>query len=134
MNEIIAIRPNTFLKFILQIVASNIWKDMEEKEKIPYTQGKSLNDALRKNYYRCVYAFISNARCIVPFFFIWCHYSLYWNPGYHWPYRWSRNSIWMEYTILYCWTHQEPVIVYLKVLGSYGSKNPILNVDLKWYD
>ena len=50
MNEIIAIRPNTFLKFILQIVASNIWKDMEEKEKIPYTQGKSLNDALRKNY------------------------------------------------------------------------------------
>ena len=60
MNEIIAIRPNTFLKFILQIVASNIWKDMEEKEKIPYTQGKSLNDTLRKTYsmmtskYRCV--------------------------------------------------------------------------------
>ena len=50
MNEIIAIRPNTFLKFILQIVASNIWKDMEEKEKIPYTQGKSLNDTLRKTY------------------------------------------------------------------------------------
>ena len=23
---------------------------MTEKEKIPYTQGKSLNDALRKNY------------------------------------------------------------------------------------
>ena len=50
MNDIIAVCPNTFLKFILQIVASNIWKDMEEKEKIPYTQGKSLNDALRKNY------------------------------------------------------------------------------------
>ena len=50
MNEIIAIRPNTFLKFILQIVASNIWKDMEEKEKIPYAQGKLRNDALRKNY------------------------------------------------------------------------------------
>ena len=50
MNEIIAVCPNTFLKFILQIVASNIWKDMEEKEKIPYTQGKSLNDTLRKTY------------------------------------------------------------------------------------
>ena len=36
--------------FILQIVASNIWKDMEEKEKIPYAQGKLINDALRKNY------------------------------------------------------------------------------------
>ena len=48
--KIIAIRPNTFLKFILQIVASNIWKDMEEKEKIPYAQGKLLNDAVRKNY------------------------------------------------------------------------------------
>ena len=63
MNEIIAIRPNTFLKFILQIVASNIWKDMEEKEKIPYTQGKSVNDALRKNYsmmtskYVCMHLF-----------------------------------------------------------------------------
>ena len=119
-----------FFKLILQIVASNIWKDMEEKEKIPYAQGKLLNDTVRKNYS----IMTSNTNCILPFFLIWCFYSLYWNPGYHWPYRWSRNSIWMEYTIPYCWTHQEQVIVYLKVLGSYGSKNPILNLDLKWYD
>ena len=55
MNEIIAVCPNTFLKFILQIVASNIWKDMEEKEKIPYAQGKLLNDALRNRYFLTVY-------------------------------------------------------------------------------
>ena len=106
---------------------------MEEKEKIPYAQGKLLNDALKNNYF-LTGKNISNTRRILHFFIIWCYYSLYWNPGYHWPYRWSRNSIWMEYTILYCWPHQEQIIVYLKVLGSYGSKNPILNVDLKWYD
>ena len=64
MNEIIAIRPNTFLKFILQIVASNIWNDMEEKEKIPYTQGKSLNDTLRKTYSMMIFIRIDVCVCI----------------------------------------------------------------------
>ena len=36
---------------------------MEEKEKIPYAQGKLLNDAVRKNYS----IIISNTRCILPF-------------------------------------------------------------------
>ena len=124
-----------FFKLILQIVASNIWKDMEEKEKIPYAQGKLLNDAVRKNYSIMTSKHVFQIPDVFFLFvLIWCYHSLYWNPGYHWPYRWNRNSIWMEYTILYCWTHQEQIIVYLKVLGSYGSKNPILNLDLKWYD
>ena len=51
INENYGHLPQYFLRFILQIVASNIWKDMEEKEKIPYAQGKLLNDALKNNYF-----------------------------------------------------------------------------------
>ena len=101
---------------------------------LPYLVETNLYWTTIKSFTIKNYSIISNTRFILPFFLIWYYYSLYWNPGYNWPYRWSRNSIWMEYTILYCWTHQEQIIVYLKVLGSYESKNPILNVDLKWYD